>query len=298
MVMRGMAASGMSNRPADPPWFDQPEPDYQRRAKALSNRRDIAEAAADYRRNGYLIRDFGFSESDLAEAAAYTNAIKTTRVQDAWLVNGAIKRLAADKRVTEFLSELYQRDAFPFQTLNFPKGSEQGTHSDTYHFNSIPTGFMCGVWIALEDIHPDSGPLQYYPGSHRLPVFSNTDLNGKGPEGYLGLADAAINGSGISRETAKITPGQAFIWAANLFHGGSAIADPARTRLSQVTHYYFRGCSYFTPLVTANDAVFWREPYDIAAGRFVANAESSHRPRLKHRIGERLKIWARKPHAV
>ena len=114
----------------------------------------------------------------------------------------------------------------------------------------------------------------------------------------LGLADAAINGSGIARETAKITRGQAFIWAANLFHGGSAIADPARTRLSQVTHYYFRGCSYFTPLATANDAVFWREPYDIAAGRFVANAEPSHRPRLKHRIGERLKIWTRRPHAV
>ncbi|MBP9234751.1 MAG: phytanoyl-CoA dioxygenase family protein, partial [Hyphomonadaceae bacterium] len=247
---------------------------------------------------GYLIRDFGFSEADLAEAGAYTKAIKTTRVQDAWLANGAIKRLATDRRMTEFLSEPYQREAFAFQTLNFPKGSEQGTHSDTYHFNSIPTGFMCRVWIALEDIHPDSGPLQYHPGSHRLPVFSNTDLNGNGPSGYLGLADAAVNASGIIRETAKITRGQAFIWAANLFHGGSPIADPALTRLSQVTHYYFRGCSYFTPLASANGEVFWREPYDIAAGRFVANADRSHRPRLKRRIGERLQIWTRKPHPV
>lgn len=93
--MHGMGVSESSaGRGADPPWFGQPEPDYQQRAKALSNRVDISEAAADYRQGGYLIREFGFSEADLAEAGAYTKAIQTTRVQDAWLVNGAIKRLA------------------------------------------------------------------------------------------------------------------------------------------------------------------------------------------------------------
>ena len=280
------------------PWFDLPEPDYQRRAKSLSNHVDLTEAAADYRENGYLIRDFGFSEQDLEEAAAYTKAITTIRVQDAGLVNGAIKRLAVNERVLAFLSELYQKEAFAFQTLNFPRGSQQGVHSDTYHFNSIPVGFMCGVWIALEDIHPDSGPLQYYPGSHRLPVFANKDLPGNDMNAYVQHVEAAVGGTGIARETAKITRGQAFIWAANLFHGGSPIADPARTRLSQVTHYYFKGCSYFTPLATAPGKTFWREPYDIGAGRFVANADRSHRPGLKYRVGERLKIWSKKPHSV
>jgi hypothetical protein len=41
--------------------------------------------------------------------------------------------------------------------------------------------------------------------------------------------------------------GQALIWAANLLHGGSVQHDPARTRWSQVTHYYFRDCIYYTP---------------------------------------------------
>jgi len=293
-----MASDGMSGESMTAPWFDLPEPDYQRRAKSLSNHVDLTEAAADYRENGYLIRDFGFSEQDLEEAAAYTKAITTIRVQDAWLVNGAIKRLAVNERVLAFLSELYQKEAFAFQTLNFPRGSQQGVHSDTYHFNSIPVGFMCGVWIALEDIHPDSGPLQYYPGSHRLPVFANKDLPGNDMNAYVQHVEAAVGGTGIARETAKITRGQAFIWAANLFHGGSPIADPARTRLSQVTHYYFKGCSYFTPLATAPGKTFWREPYDIGAGRFVANADRSHRPGLKYRVGERLKIWSKKPHSV
>lgn len=296
--IRKVVGDRMSEESMTAPWFDLPEADYLQRAKSLSNRVDLIEAAAEYRKNGYLIRDFGFSEKDLEEAAAYTKAIATIRVQDAWLVNGAVKRLAVNRRVIAFLSDLYQKEAFAFQPLNFPRGSQQGVHSDTYHFNSIPVGFMCGVWIALEDIHPDSGPLQYYPGSHRLPVFANRDLPGNDMNGYVQHVEAAVGGTGIARETAKITRGQAFIWAANLFHGGSPIADPARTRLSQVTHYYFKGCSYFTPLATGEGKTFWREPYDIAAGRFVANADRSHRPGFKYRVGERLKIWGKRAHAV
>lgn len=288
----------MLEQRATAPWFDLPEADYQQRAKALSNRVDLTEAAAEYREKGYLIRDFGFSEKDLEEVAAYTRAIATIRVQDAWLVNGAVKRLAVNRRVVGFLSDLYQKEAFAFQTLNFPRGSQQDIHSDTYHFNSIPVGFMCGVWIALEDIHPDSGPLQYYPGSHRLPVFANKDLPGNNVNGYIEHVEAAVGGTGIVRETARISRGQAFIWAANLFHGGSAIADPALTRLSQVTHYYFKGCSYFTPLATGHERTFWREPYDIAAGRFVANVDRRHRPGLKYRVGERLRIWGKRPHTI
>ena len=42
--------------------------------------------------------------------------------------------------------------------------------------------------------------------------------------------------------------GQALIWTANLHHGGSPQADKAKTRHSQVTHYMFKGCAYWTPL--------------------------------------------------
>ena len=39
-----------------------------------------------------------------------------------------------------------------------------------------------GVWVALENIDAENGPLVYYPGSHKLPYFSMQDL-GLGP-GY------------------------------------------------------------------------------------------------------------------
>ncbi len=280
------------------PWFDLPDAEYRARAANLSGRPDILESAAKYRETGYLLCDFGFDDADLAHAAAYTKAMTGRRIQDGWLVNAAVKRLATNGRVIAFLSDLYQARAFPFQTLNFVKGSQQAPHSDTFHFNSKPVGFMCGVWIALEDIHPDSGPLQYFPGSQRLPVFSTSDVGqGHDGAGTEQLIATTIKTAGLNRETAPIQRGQAFIWAANLLHGGSKMTDPNRTRLSQVTHYYFHGCSYFTPLASNEAAgkVFWREPYDIAAGRFVGNAEKGGRPGVKHRLGSRLRIWTKRP---
>jgi hypothetical protein len=279
------------------PWFDQAETAYSRRAAALSNKPELLAAASEYREKGYLVRDFGFSESDLAEAAAYTKAIATGRIQDAWLVNNSIRNLATHPRVIEFLNELYQAEAFPFQTLNFPRGTQQEAHSDTFHFNSLPTGFMCGVWIALEDIHPDSGPLMYFPGSQKLPVFSTADLAGANvQDGYTSFVAKTLAKSGHARETALIRRGQAFIWAANLFHGGSPQIDPSRTRLSQVTHYYFRGCSYFTPLASDESQVFWREPYDFASKRFVRNAGKGQTPNWRYRLSERMRIWRKRPH--
>ena len=231
-------------QPGDPPWFDQSDARYHTHAAALPLSEEIRAAAAEFRANGYLIRDFSFDEADLDAAAAYTRSIAGIRVQDAWMVNPAIKRLATHPRVMSFLRELYRREPIPFQTLNFPRGSQQGAHADAYSFNSIPAGFMCGVWIALEDIHPDSGPLLYYPGSHRLPLITNDALPGGNPDAYDDAMHAAVANAGLKAATAPIRRGQAFIWASNLSHGGSPIADKSRTRLSQVTHFFFAGCSY------------------------------------------------------
>ncbi|CAN7431630.1 phytanoyl-CoA dioxygenase family protein [Paraburkholderia hospita] len=35
---------------------------------------------------------------------------------------------------------------------------------------------MCGVWTALEDIDEECGPLIYYPGSHKWPIYTNEHI--------------------------------------------------------------------------------------------------------------------------
>ena len=55
-----------------------------------------------------------------------------------------------------------------------------------------------------------------------------------------------IKQMGIEPQYATLKKGQALLWAANLLHGGSPQRDKRRTRLSQVTHYFFENCKYFT----------------------------------------------------
>jgi hypothetical protein len=177
------------------------------------------------------------------------------RVQDAWTFDEDVRAIAANPALLELLAKLYGRRAFPFQTLNFPVGTQQPAHADAIHFSSQPERFMCGVWLAMEDVTAESGPLVYYPGSHAWPIVSNAMIGRRGWESDRISAqapfqlawDAMIDASEIAPEMFLARKGQALIWAANLLHGGSPRTDPTRTRWSQVTHYYFADCAYYTP---------------------------------------------------
>ena len=178
------------------------------------------------------------------------------RIQDAFSFNEDIRSIAASPAMITLLTRLYGRAAFPFQTLNFATGSQQPHHSDCVHFSSVPERFMCGVWVALEDVGADQGPLVYYPGSHRWAVYGNDQIGIRGSDPKSGgsqmafhhLWDAMIAKEGIAPVRFHPRKGQALIWAANLLHGGDLQRDPSRTRWSQVTHYYFEDCAYYTPM--------------------------------------------------
>lgn len=198
------------------------------------------------------------------------------RLQDAWKDNPDVKALAANSDLLSILSRLYGRAAFPFQTLNFPVGTQQAAHSDAVHFSSLPERFMCGVWIAFEDVVPDAGPLMYYPGSHRWPITTNAMIGRRGWGSFSASAQdpfepvwqAMVAQSGTQPVQFLAKKGQALIWAANLLHGGSPRIDRRLTRWSQVTHYYFDDCIYYTPAFSDEPVarLQLRELTDIATG--------------------------------
>lgn len=234
---------------------------------------------ADFDRDGFLIYDFEFPVALIDECAAITAELgeqNLARVQDLWRREPAVKSLGAYPRVMELLQALYAREPFPFQTLNFPVGTQQSTHADTIFFNSAPEHFMCGVWVALEDITMDNGPLHYFAGSHKLPIIDmdtiNTDYDGDRP-GYFAKAS-----EGFEKHYGTIKKGEAVIWSANVLHGGSVITKPGRSRLSQVTHYYFENCIYTKPvLMDKLGKPVRRYPYDFARERFVPNRQNGKR---------------------
>ena len=238
--------------------------------------------AKDFAREGLLRFDPGLADAVLAGAIAEVAGLleEEDRVLDAWPTCPSVRAIALAPRVLGLLGEIYGRAPRPFQTLNFSVGTEQAPHADTVHFNSDPPTFMCGVWVALEDVDEDSGPVVYYPGSHLLPEYAPHDYGA--PPGaehydrYEAFVRDLIDREGLRPEVATLRRGEAILWAANLLHGGAPRRDPGRTRHSQVTHYFFAGCRYWTPLDSSPGARAHRRP------RFVTD-----RPRWRDRLRRR-----------
>ncbi len=287
------------------PWIDSPF------FEALLARRDFdpetRELVRTYARDGFLtfdpqIPDFDAVADRIIEALS-RRADYPTRVMDAWSEIGGIKALALAPRVLSLLRTLYGREPIPMQTLNFGRGTQQRVHSDSVHFSSVPHGFMCGVWIALEDVDEDNGPLEYFPGSQKLPYldlssFGMTGSSQKGYElygSYEAFVASAISELKLERRVLRIPKGHAIIWAANLLHGGSAITDPARTRHSQVTHYFFEDCLYYQPQKSDPflGRIQWLDKRDIRTGRIIPQVYNGQPVSVRRSFAQRVKRMAR-----
>jgi ectoine hydroxylase-related dioxygenase (phytanoyl-CoA dioxygenase family) len=235
---------------------------------------------AEFSERGFVVIDLDTPPGDIvADLSREYRGLH--RIQDGWRKHPSVRELACKTQVIDALRTLYGRDAFPFQTLNFDSGTEQATHSDTIHFDSVPAGFMAGVWVALEDVDADNGPLHYFPGTHRLPHLTLADAGIRGAgDGYNSyqphyepMIRDFVERGGYERAEGYLKRGQALIWAANLLHGGSPIRGAGRTRHSQVTHYYFTDCAYFTPMQSDLNLgrIKRRYPTDIRTNKGVEN---------------------------
>jgi hypothetical protein len=136
--------------------------------------------------------------------------------------------------------------------------------------------------VALEDITEDNGPLFYYPGSHKTPEYNFSHFkNSLGDNSYDNYPEYEVfmeelmDASPFKKEKFLAKKGDALIWSSNIVHGGSAVNDPNSTRFSQVTHYYFKDCVYYTPMLSntvTNELFIRRFLTNIRNGEPVKNA--------------------------
>lgn len=158
-----------------------------------------------------------------------------------------IWNIGNDERLKEILSVLLGGKALLFQSINFLMGSQQATHSDSIHMTTYPLGGLLGVWIALEDISEDNGPLHYYIGSHKWPYYLNSDYDNEGNSFFIGDKLYKDYEKMIAKKIAErkhdkqkflAKKGDLLIWHANLFHGGDPHINKDKTRKSMVFHYF------------------------------------------------------------
>jgi phytanoyl-CoA hydroxylase len=150
--------------------------------------------------------------------------------------------------IVRFLTLVFERPALAFQSLYFRWGSRQAVHQDTAFVKvSSPLEFAAS-WIALEDVRPGSGALEYFVGSHRLEdhVFPDgrrwlPDRASEQP--YLDALTRRSEERGLRKQRFLARRGDVLIWSADLAHGGAADVAEGVTRKSIVTHYCPLGCA-------------------------------------------------------
>ena len=263
------------------PWADSPFLATELEESTLDE--TTKDQVRQYADKGYLIIETGLPESTFDRIIELLEPhYNDPRLQDAWKITPLVKEVAGCPKILDILRILYRREPFPFQTLNFHVGSQQKTHSDSIHFYSVPQRFMCGVWVALEDTDDSNGPLHYYPGSHKLPFYDMADISLQGSKDvgqynqyltYENFVQELMEATGQKKEVFHVKKGQALIWSANLFHGGQPILRPGSTRHSQVTHYFFKDCMYYSPLWSdlPIEKMYMRRPMNILTGEVMEN---------------------------
>jgi ectoine hydroxylase-related dioxygenase (phytanoyl-CoA dioxygenase family) len=173
---------------------------------------------------------------DVARAEVY-------KLNDLYLVDDVVRSMVLAEPLVAAMRELVGDDVVAINSLHFERGSTQQYHVDTYYMPPPPGGQLIVSSICLEDVHPDAGPLMYYPGSHLIEPFLNDsgDRRCRNPA-ELAVATEYFAGrcaeQGLEPTTFCGSAGDTFLWHEQLLHGGSAIADMARTRRSIVTHYW------------------------------------------------------------
>ena len=219
---------------------------------------DVVSSNEQWEKDGYLHLKQHFSsdfveEINQAMARALDNGTVSfnytgKKVLFAYEKVALLREIINDPSLRELLERLTNEKIVPFQSINFQYGSEQAAHSDSVHMATYPQGGLIAIWVALDDIEEDNGPLFYYPGSHKLPYASNLDMgNATGAvlsanpnKNYEEYQQRIIEEKGLKAEELSAKKGDVFVWHANLLHGGMPHLNKDKTRRSMVVHYFVK----------------------------------------------------------
>lgn len=168
---------------------------------------------------------------------------QTTKLLDFYVFSEAARQSIFADPIRNFLKLIFERPAMAFQSLYFITGSHQPMHQDTAYVVVSSAIEFAASWIALEDIQPNTGELEYYEGSHKLREYlfqgqyKNMPLGDPEHQKYLDSLHTESARMGLKRKKFRPKKGDVLIWHADLVHGGSRDDDPQLSRKSIVTHY-------------------------------------------------------------
>ena len=241
------------------PWLDRPDAASALAADPGLERfpEPIRESIRSWPEEGYAVLESFFAPElidqinvEIAEQLEHGKLgfnLGGDRVRNVFKRCPSAGQALTDPQLTDVLSYLLGRDVGIWQSISFFRGSRQGAHSDAFHMTTAPPGNLIVIWIALEDVSADSGPVFYVPGTHKLKEIVTEDLaltNGSKlfvsdkTQPYYERIKQQVRESGRQPVRFLAKKGDVLIWHSNLLHGGGPITNPESTRRSLVAHYY------------------------------------------------------------
>ena len=154
------------------------------------------------------------------------------------------------KPLAEALEDLIGEPAGLHLNLTGWRSTERDWHQDSYLNPPHVGDHYAAVWIALDTVHPDSGPFQYVRGSHRWrQVTRELIMNALSPEErdhrwpkfseriLTPLFEEEIMKSEDDVVSHLPTRGDVLIWHGRLMHRGSPPNVPGMERRALIAHY-------------------------------------------------------------
>lgn len=170
-----------------------------------------------------------------------------------YMNSSEVRDLLCHPALAKVLKELFGQPAGLHLTLLGWYSSQRDWHADIYLNPPHVLSAYAAVWIALEKVHPDTGPFQYVAGTHKWSALSQAKVRAAIKAAGMDadapswpydseklltpLYEKKFNELGLTPTTYLPELGDALIWHPNLAHRGSRAVDPSRPRLAAIGHY-------------------------------------------------------------
>lgn len=168
-----------------------------------------------------------------------------------------MRALCLCPEITDVLDAIFAEPMGLHLNLTGWVSTERTAHQDLY-LNPPDLDLAdryCGVWIALADIHPDAGPFEYIPGSHRWPILERATVlqhlkalghpNPESDNDWPYLAEPFVTAhwdQAAAEHDAVWMPfearrGDVLVWSSKLVHRGSRPRTPGMERRALIAHF-------------------------------------------------------------
>ena len=213
----------------------------------------LSEQQAFWRENGYLVLP-GFLPDELIER--YCRVREKITWPHGWnspqpyLDIPEVMDLCVHPPLSRLLEHLIGEPMGLHLNLTGWVSSERGWHQDDYLNPDSLNGFYAAVWMALDDISPDSGPFEFVPGSHRWPLVRQDKILGIlgrtahdrdwawESEGLLSpFFETEITRRHAQTRRFQAAKGDVLIWHSRLVHRGARPERPGVERRALISHF-------------------------------------------------------------